>query len=54
MCHILLYPLYAVLKSQSENTDEMRDRIVQGDTTFADAARAISDEEQTSKNGVVL
>ena len=31
--------------------DEMRDKIVQGDTTFADAARAISDESQTAKNG---
>jgi peptidyl-prolyl cis-trans isomerase SurA len=29
----------------------MRDMIVQGDTTFAEAARAISDEGETAKNG---
>ncbi|BAO54140.1 peptidylprolyl isomerase [Nonlabens marinus] len=51
--HILLYPY--ISRSQEAKAramlDEMRDRIVQGDTTFADAARAISDEKETAKNG---
>ncbi len=51
--HILLYPYISRSQEAKAKTmlDEMRDRIVQGDTTFADAARAISDEEQTAKNG---
>ncbi|WP_228547272.1 peptidylprolyl isomerase [Nonlabens antarcticus] len=51
--HILLYPYISRSQEEKAKTmlDEMRDRIVQGDTTFADAARAISDEEQTAKSG---
>lgn len=51
--HILLYPY--ISRSQEamakSKLDAMRDRIVQGDTTFADAARAISDEEETAEKG---
>jgi peptidyl-prolyl cis-trans isomerase SurA len=51
--HILLYPYISRAQESKARTqlDQMRDRIVQGDTTFADAARAISDEEETAKNG---
>jgi peptidyl-prolyl cis-trans isomerase SurA len=51
--HILLYPYISRAQEALAKTklDEMRDRIVQGDTTFADAARAISDEVETAKNG---
>ena len=51
--HILLYPYISKsqeLKAKSK-LDAMRDRIVQGDTTFADAARAISDEKETADKG---
>ncbi|SCY20564.1 periplasmic chaperone for outer membrane proteins SurA [Nonlabens sp. Hel1_33_55] len=51
--HILLYPY--ISRSQEAKAkaklDAMRDMIVQGDTTFADAARAISDEKETAEKG---
>ncbi len=51
--HILLKPFIStaqVNKARAE-MDKMRDRIILGDITFGDAAREISDEEQTSENG---
>lgn len=51
--HILQYPY--ISKAQENKArmklDAMRDKIVQGDTTFADAARAISDEKETAEKG---
>jgi len=51
--HILLYPYISRAQEAlaKATLDQMRDKIVQGDTTFADAARAISDEKETAKNG---
>ncbi len=51
--HILLYPYISRAQEAKARgkLDAMRDKIVQGDTTFADAARAISDEEETAQKG---
>lgn len=51
--HILLYPYISRAQEAKARgqLDAMRDKIVQGDTTFADAARAISDEKETAKSG---
>lgn len=51
--HILLYPYISRAQESKARTrlDQMRDMIVQGDTTFAEAAKAISDEGETAKNG---
>jgi peptidyl-prolyl cis-trans isomerase SurA len=51
--HILLYPYISRAQESKarEKLDKMRDRIIAGEISFADAAREISDEEQTAKNG---
>ncbi|WP_055412117.1 MULTISPECIES: peptidylprolyl isomerase [Nonlabens] len=51
--HILLYPYISRAQESKARAklDAMRDKIVQGDTTFADAARAISDEKETAEKG---
>ncbi len=51
--HILQYPYISRAQEAKARAklDAMRDKIVQGDTTFADAARAISDEKETAEKG---
>ena len=51
--HILLKPYIStaqINKARAE-LDQMRDRIILGDISFGDAAREISDEEETSESG---
>ncbi|MEO9501531.1 MAG: peptidylprolyl isomerase [Nonlabens ulvanivorans] len=51
--HILLYPYISVaqVNEAKQKLDEMRDRIILQEITFDQAAREISDEKETAKNG---
>ncbi|WP_438961928.1 peptidylprolyl isomerase [Nonlabens sp.] len=51
--HILLYPYISVaqVNKAKADLDEMRDKIIMGEITFDQAAREMSDEEETAKNG---
>lgn len=54
--HILLSPKVTdeALKEAKERADLIRKRIVDGEISFADAARTMSDEKETRANGGVL
>ncbi len=54
--HILLRPFISTtqVNKAREELDKMRDKLIIGDITFEDAAKEISDEEETSKNGGIL
>ncbi len=51
--HILLFPKVSTsaIKEAKERLDKVRQRIVDGDISFADAAREISDEKETRGDG---
>lgn len=51
--HILLYPYISVaqVNEAKAGLDEIRDQIIMGEMTFDQAAREMSDEEETAKNG---
>lgn len=54
--HILLSPKVSddALKEAKEKAQLVRQRIMDGELTFADAARTLSDEKETKANGGVL
>lgn len=54
--HILIMPKVteAALKETRERAINLRDKILKGEISFADAARAESDEKETKANGGVL
>ena len=51
--HILLKPFISTVQTNMarEELDQMRDKIIMGEIEFAEAAKEISDEEETAKNG---
>lgn len=51
--HILLYPYISVaqVNDAKQELEEMRDKIILGEITFDQAAREMSDEKETAKNG---
>ena len=51
--HILLAPFIstAQINKARKELDEMRDKIIMGEIEFAEAAKQISDEEETAQNG---